>query len=100
MLKSFWRMTDRPSGFGPDHILAMRLISLRTPRVRRSRLCGQADRATESGTGVEGVSINTHGDRLTHIEVEGAPIPAANTPIPPIYMNQTSADFASVMDSA
>jgi len=95
MLKSFWRMNERPAGFQPEHILSMRVDfpPKTTNRARRDYATRLLDRL-QALPGVEAASLNTHGDSLTHVDIEGEP----QQPDPPrIYENQVSADFAGVM---
>jgi putative ABC transport system permease protein len=98
MLKSFWHMTDRPAGFQPERVLTMRLDF--APRSTGSAKVEYANRLIarlKSVPVIDAVSVNTHGDSLTNFTVEGEPPSPPGTATAPIYMNQTSADFAKVM---
>ncbi|HEX7797751.1 MAG TPA: FtsX-like permease family protein, partial [Vicinamibacterales bacterium] len=98
MAKSFWRMNDRPPGFEPEHILTMRVdfpprTTNRAKRDYTTRVLARLKTLPD----VEAVSLNTHGDSLTKLEVAGAPPSSPDVALKRIYANLTSADFARVM---
>jgi putative ABC transport system permease protein len=98
MAKSFWRMNDHPAGFEPEHILTLRVDFPRgtTNRAKRDYTTRVLARL-KTLPDVAAVSLNTHGDSLTKLEVAGAPPSSSDATPTRIYANQTSADFARVM---
>ena len=103
MVKSFWRMNERPPGFDPEHILTLRVDF--APGVTAQGAMNNLAKIdytrrvlarVQAVPGVTAVSLNSHGDLLSGIDVEGTPRPVPGT-TPPVYMNQTSPEFAGVM---
>jgi putative ABC transport system permease protein len=100
MAKSFWRMNAHPPGFDPERVLTMK-VELSGPQYRSGlqkrsyvdALLGSA----QSLPGVQAASINTHGDSLAHLVVEGAPPLRPDQPQPPVFVNATSSAFTRVM---
>jgi putative ABC transport system permease protein len=102
MLKSFWKMNMFPPGFEPGHILVMRVDfpgqpSRGQPSREQKRLyTDELLRRVEVVRGVEAASINSHGDSLSRLNVEGMS-EVSSVPQTPVALNVTSEAFAEVM---
>jgi putative ABC transport system permease protein len=98
LMKSFWKLHAFPPGFEPEQVLMMRVdFSGQPSRDQKRAYTDELLRRVQSLPGVQAASINTHGDRLALLNVEGTPPASSDRPQAPIALNMTSSAFATVM---
>jgi putative ABC transport system permease protein len=76
MVKSFWHMTDYPSGFTPDRVLTMR-VQFSGPRYQDPRnqqaFIAELLRRAAAAPGVEAVGVGSNGGSNMLLTIEGEP---------------------------
>jgi putative ABC transport system permease protein len=76
MVKSFWHMTDYPSGFTPDRVLTMR-VQFAGPRYEEPRnqqvFIAELLRRAAEAPGVEAVGVGSNGSSNMLLTIEGEP---------------------------
>jgi len=99
MIKSFWRMHERPPGFVPERLLSF-TVPLSGPRYRevaqRRRFADEIVRRTPS-THVDALGISTGRDQITIVRREGAAPLRPDQPRPGASFNATSSGYAKAM---
>jgi putative ABC transport system permease protein len=98
MVRSWLRLNDFPTGFHPDRILAVRADFPGQPsRAEKRRITDEVLRRVNALPGITAATINSQGDRLSVVNVEGVPRPSPETAQAPVSLNMTSGSFATVM---
>jgi putative ABC transport system permease protein len=99
LVRSLWRLYDFPAGFDPERILVMRVDFPGQPsRDDKRTMTFELLARVQALPGVTAATINSQGDRLSLVRVEGAPPPAPGTEqAAAVSLNMTSAAFAPVM---
>jgi putative ABC transport system permease protein len=98
MLRSFWKMNERPPGFTPEKVLALRVtLSGREylPEHRPREYVDELLLRLENTTGVQAATVMSTGVRGV-AEIEGAALPPA-LELPQVSFNSVSADFGRVL---